>query len=59
MISRPELVSHPPIGSDRESGCDIFKRHGLCEAVSGRVNRPKTLEQCARDSETVFGQFED
>ena len=24
MISHPELGSEPPIGSDRESGCDSF-----------------------------------
>ena len=24
MVSHPELGSDPPIGSDRESGCDIF-----------------------------------
>ena len=29
------------------------------EAVSGRVNHSKTLGQCAGDSETVCGQFED
>ena len=23
MVSHPELGSDPPIGSDRESGCDI------------------------------------
>ena len=24
MVSRPELGSDPPFGSDRESGCDIL-----------------------------------
>ena len=24
MVSHPELDSDPPIGSDRESGCDTF-----------------------------------
>ena len=24
MVSHPKLGSDPPIGSDRESGCDIF-----------------------------------
>ena len=24
MVSHPELGSDPPIGSDRESGCDII-----------------------------------
>ena len=33
--------------------------HGLCEAVSGCVNRPKTLGECARDSGTIFGQCRD
>ena len=32
MVSRPELGSDPPIGSDRESGRDsatmLIKRHG-------------------------------
>ena len=26
LISRPELDSDPPIGSDRDSGCDIMYR---------------------------------
>ena len=24
MVSHPELSSDPPIGSDRESGCDMY-----------------------------------
>ena len=35
IVSRPELGSDPPIGSDRESGCDIHALRivvncGLC-----------------------------
>ena len=31
----------------------------VSEAVSGHVNRPKTLGQCAGDFGTVFGQSRD
>ena len=31
----------------------------VCEVVSSRVNRPKTLGQCGGDFRTVFGQSGD
>ena len=32
MVSHPELGSDPPIGSGRESGCDIFNLEGYSNA---------------------------
>ena len=38
MVSHPELGSDPPIGSDRESGCDIVtQRFLLISAPSERL----------------------
>ena len=34
MVSHPELDSDPPIGSDRESGCDTYIASYVCERVS-------------------------
>ena len=36
MVSHPKLGSNPPIGSDRESGCDKWYQ-SLGLGVSGRV----------------------
>ena len=39
MVSHPELSSDPPIGSDRESGCDstgweLYRAHHTKETMS-------------------------
>ena len=40
MVSHPELSSDPPIGSDRESGCD---KHCEIEWSKTRCNQASTL----------------
>ena len=40
MISRPELGSDPPIGSDQESGCDTAKsQHKYLETRKSYCNK--------------------
>ena len=34
MVSRPESGSDPPIGSDRETGCDNTSKKGLTRTSS-------------------------
>ena len=43
MFSHPELGSNPPIGSDRETGCDIkdvSRSPRRPESVSSSASRP-------------------